>query len=110
MIDKFGECPSCNKNWNKGDIKTILSSMSTFKHKTEKSIEKIAAAYGWTEEVPTNFTLLSLTALEDGRVFGTCPNIRCQHIFNIETEQEYENLDDAINSEREIIENNINKN
>lgn len=95
MIDKYGKCPRCEENWNAGDIKTVLSKLSIFAHKSDYELSQIATKYGWSEFDKTNFSKASSVILEDGREIFKCPNIRCGHLFDSKTEKEYSSIYDV---------------
>lgn len=96
-IDKYGKCPNCETDWNKGDIHKVLSNINMFAHKTDYDISKIAQNYGWTEFNKGNFSSLKLIEVEDKKI-AQCSNIRCGHFFDLETGNEFVNLLDAYNN------------
>lgn len=92
MLSKYAHCPNCDANWNAGDIKRHLRGLSVFLHKSDYEIEKVAKSYGWRENKQTKFSITSGIILEDGREFVKCPNMRCGHIFNVNTGEEYDSI------------------
>lgn len=104
MIDKHGKCPNCNTNWDAGDIKDNLRSLNVLSHKTEYELTKAASLYGWQEEKPIKFSKVSIIVLEDKAILYKCPEIRCGHLFDANTGEEFEYLLEAKNSHYKIIE------
>lgn len=94
-IDKYGDCPSCGVSWEGSDVYESLNSLSALKNKSIAEIEAIANNYGWSKETPNKFSKVIVIETEDGKIFYKCPEIRCGHVFDIETGVEYESLNAA---------------
>lgn len=95
MLDRHGKCPNCDTSWDGGDILEHLTNMDVFTNKTPKEIEEIATNnYGWNPVDRPRFSKLIGHDLEEVSLMQ-CPNIRCCHVFDKETGQEYASVIDA---------------
>ncbi len=93
MIDKLGRCPNCNQNWDDGDTLTNLNKMDIFTHKLPADMLKIAAGLGYTETNKNKFSRVKVHE-RDRVILYECPNMRCGHVFNSETGEEYNSMYD----------------
>lgn len=91
MIDKFGNCPHCNKSWRGRDILEELKRLSVFSHLNDSGLLDLASRYGYSPQTKGNFSTVNIYFREDG-IFYQCPSIRCGHVFNAETGQEFESM------------------
>lgn len=92
MLDKLGSCPSCNMKWHGGDIHENIMKMDVFTGRDYKHTLAIAGKLGYTPNNKTNFTKVKVHELLDGTILLECPNIRCGHVFNMNTEEEYDSM------------------
>jgi tetrahydromethanopterin S-methyltransferase subunit A len=95
-INRHGHCPSCKVNWNAGDVLESLASISAFKHKTKRELNNIAANYGYSESNNVNFSKVIIHELSVDLIFYECPNIRCRHVFNKFTGEEFKSFYEAL--------------
>lgn len=88
-IDRYGDCPNCNTNWNKGDIYESLSKMDINLMKSATDILKLAGEYGWSPTNKKNFS--SVNIIEVGyAIFYECPD--CNSVYNSTTGEQYKDL------------------
>lgn len=98
-IDRQGNCPACNESWDGGDIFEVIQDMDAFMGKPKGDVIAIASQYGWTEQNKKRFSKVigvEFTTMKDKLALLQCPT--CNHVFNPETSQEFENLNEARNS------------
>ena len=102
-MNKNGLCPNCGIDWDMGDIKSVLEGVEIFSEKSKTDMNKIAGMYGWTEFNKGNFSNLLLVTVADMETnIAKCPNIRCNHCFDIASGDEYANEEDALLKENKI--------
>lgn len=102
-IDRNGECPNCEEDWDGGDMFEQLKRLDIFVL-DHKEAEKAAMKYGWTPENAKRFSHVISLQFSTNEVNNTsrvydfieCP--QCRHVFNIETGQEFMNKNEARNS------------
>lgn len=96
-LNKHGQCPICEHNWDGGDIFEVLQSLDVFKGKSLKDILKYAEEfYGYTEATKPRFTRLisiDFTGLHTGKGLWQCP--ACNNVWDKSTLQHYPNLKGA---------------
>lgn len=96
-INRYGQCPICEHNWDGGDILEVLQSLDVFKGKSLKEILKIAEDnYGYTEATRPRFTRLvsiDLLGLHSGKGLWQCP--ACSNVWDKVTFEHYPNLKGA---------------
>lgn len=102
-IDRYGLCPNCKSDWNGRDVYEDLNRLSVFSHKSPQEMTTLASNYGWSDFSKTKFSKVIIIELEDGRILYKCPEIRCGHIFDVETGFEYEDIVSAKEGEGESI-------
>lgn len=99
-INKHGQCPICEHNWDGGDILEVLQSLDVFKGKALKEIQKIAEDnYGYTEATRPRFTRLvsiDFVGLHTGKGLWQCP--ACSNVWDKVTFEHYPNLKGAYGS------------
>lgn len=92
-IDKQGVCPNCETNWSGEDIYQTMRNLNVFQNISDFELKKMAGYYGWTEEKPTKFSKAVVYTIQD-TPYLVCPNMRCGHVFNSKTGEEYESMYD----------------
>lgn len=96
-INRYGQCPICEHNWDGGDILEVLQSLDVFKGKSVKDILKIAEDnYGYTEATKPRFTRLvsiDLLGLHSGKGLWQCP--ACNNVWDKVTHEHYPSLKGA---------------
>lgn len=102
-IDRYGLCPNCKSDWNGRDVYEDLNRLSVFSHKSPQEMTTLASNYGWSDFSKTKFSKVIIIELEDGKILYKCPEIRCGHIFDVETGFEYEDIVSAKEGEGESI-------
>lgn len=93
MIDRYGSCPNCNRNWGGKDIYEHVNNMSVFQHKDEEETKEVAKAFGWREDSPTKFSHVKVHEIKGVTVLE-CPNMLCGHVFDAQTGKEYASIYD----------------
>lgn len=91
-IDKTGLCPNCKTDWNAGDILAELQKLDIFFLKNYKDMEKVAGNYGWKANSKSNLSKVKVYEYEDGTTLIECPNMKCGHVFNTNTGEEWDSM------------------
>lgn len=94
VINRHGNCPACDKKWDDGEMVERLRGMEVFMNKTNSEIEKLAMSFGWTEENKAHFSKVVVHEL-NGNIYYMCPEMRCGHVFNAMTGQEFNSFFDV---------------
>lgn len=102
-LDKHGTCPSCNTNWDAGDILDSLARLNVFSGKTLNDVAKVANSYGWTQLNQARFSNVVITIFPPTPerlrelTFYTCP--KCMSTFEITGGHRFDSI---IHAKREI--------
>jgi hypothetical protein len=91
-MDRKGKCPNCGVSWKGEDILNHLSTMDVFINEPLEKVKEIAnRAFGWKEDSPESFSEVIVHS-KNGNTLYQCPNMKCMHIFDANTGEEYKSM------------------
>lgn len=99
-INRLGNCPSCGASWKGDSILDEINSLSVFKNRSNRDVLNIATSYGYNGDNTVTFSKTISIQIE-GRHLIKCPEMKCGAIFDIETGEQFNTIEEAI-SPKEI--------